>query len=297
MYLPLLLPAPSADFHCLHPGEPFYALQPKKLRHTSKILQSNEVRDLDRCDKSQHKHVRQTLRISTLLLKAVKSARNACTYKFQKHPLICFLPWLLQGCNFGNLKSVQMIIQGLKDPKYPGYYKQEAMRPNSLFPIPNLKWIVNTLPDDVLAYTCPTKDRKQCAPFPYYYKGVQYKGCTRYNYAGKPWCATAKSNDGQMTTWSDCTTEPNRCCRGECGEQYNILLTLLTQQLDIDFAAKDCNWGAWDNWDACTSPCGQGGNRIRTRRRRNEEEFGGKPCLGEDKEREYCNGRCNDPRQ
>mmetsp|Transcript_126555 Transcript_126555/g.300570 ORF Transcript_126555/g.300570 Transcript_126555/m.300570 type:complete len:1475 (-) Transcript_126555:127-4551(-) len=49
-----------------------------------------------------------------------------------------------------------------------------------------------------------------------------------------------------------------------------------------------CEWDEWSDWSACPVTC-DGGVRIKTRRKKQQEHSGGVPCAGNTTEKDFCN--------
>ncbi len=57
----------------------------------------------------------------------------------------------------------------------------------------------------------------------------------------------------------------------------------------LQYFAVHGGWGAWTDWGACSLSCG-GGVTLRQRKCNNPEPaYGGRPCVGQDSQLDYCN--------
>jgi len=116
---------------------------------------------------------------------------------------------------------------------------------------------------------------------------TKLSGC--YGDSGGPFVCNAngKWELHGVVSWGDGRCDSNR--------RYTVFSKVLANE-DWIFSITglitepvDGNWGAWDEWSACTESCG-GGTQFRTRECNNPTpENGGKTCAGVGKETRACN--------
>lgn len=118
-----------------------------------------------------------------------------------------------------------------------------------------------------------------CGPSVFQYRSRSVKGQALY---GGKQCA-GEFNESKLCIFQSCPIGTLKPC---------ILVILLFEYLQL----LDCVWSDWSAWDACPVTCLSDDTPIPQYRNRSfqiEAQFGGKPCLGEFKESQFCNlSRC-----
>jgi len=98
--------------------------------------------------------------------------------------------------------------------------------------------------------------------------------------------------------WLKGTTpgKPIQGCTPGCGlvsdspdpvEMYTWYAEEVECPVSLCHEPKPCAWLEWSQWSTCTKTCDTG-SRLRTRKKKAEEKFGGPPCSGEPEEEEKC---------
>jgi len=96
--------------------------------------------------------------------------------------------------------------------------------------------------------------------------------------------------------WTECT---QTCGTGQMSRTRTVEVPPMYggkpcgDLVDYEFCHKeecpaDCVWTTWSKWSACSKECG-GGVQTRSRSVESEAVAGGKPCVGEEKEEQFCN--------
>lgn len=99
----------------------------------------------------------------------------------------------------------------------------------------------------------------------------------------------------EWSAWSLCNLGTGQKYRNRSilstpeGRGKPCTLPLQETVLCHEFIPRDCALTAWGNWTACTATCG-GGSRSKLRRVRLEADSGGRPCEGDLRIQEECNG-------
>lgn len=105
--------------------------------------------------------------------------------------------------------------------------------------------------------------------------------------------------DCQWQAWSQWTECSKKCGGGKIKRFRDVSVTrknggekcvgLFEQEADcnVEECPQDCQWGEWSDWGSCPATC-DGGIRMKSRQKKQDELHGGRPCEGNATEHERC---------